>query len=218
VRIRTRALLAATGVAVAATFAFAAPASAKPATKAAKECIDKLENGGTIDDCQKAPSPLKPENNEIIWGSAAFLVLLIAMWKWGIPAVKNMERAREDRIRNDLETAEKARTDAETAAAQYRSQIGDARSEAAHIIDEARQAADNVRRDLVARAEAEAAEIRTRAAEDIRLQTDRAMTELRQTVASMSVELAQRIVERNIDAAAQQQLIDSYIASVGRSN
>jgi F0F1-type ATP synthase membrane subunit b/b' len=34
----------------------------------------------------------------------------------------------------------------------------------------------------------------------------------------MSVELAQRIVERNIDAAAQQQLIDSYIASVGRSN
>ncbi len=44
------------------------------------------------------------------------------------------------------------------------------------------------------------------------------MTELRQAVASMSVELASKIVERNIDASTQQQLIDSYISSVGRSN
>src|SRR5206468_810553 len=155
-------------------FTLASPASAKPATKAAQECIDKLENGGAIDDCQKAPSPLKPENNEIIWGSAAFLVLLIAMWKWGVPAVKNMEKTREDRIRNDLETAERARTDAETAAAQYRSQIGDARNEAARIIDEARQSADGVRRELIARAEAEASELRNRATEETRLQVDRA--------------------------------------------
>ena len=48
-------------------------------------------------------------SNEIIWGSLAFLVLLVAMWKFGVPAVKNMEQAREDRIRNDLEGAEQAR-------------------------------------------------------------------------------------------------------------
>src|SRR5262249_10258600 len=86
VRIRTPELLAASGVAVAATFALALPAGAaeqpKFANKAAKECSEKLANGGTIDDCQKAPSPLKPENNEVIWGSLSFLVLLVAMWKW----------------------------------------------------------------------------------------------------------------------------------------
>src|SRR5690242_20900940 len=106
---------------------FAAPAHAqesgsgapKFANSAAEECYNKLAEGATIDDCQKAPSPLKPENNEIIWGSLAFLVLFIAMLKWGVPAVRNMERQREERIRNDLEGAERARTEAEAEKSQY---------------------------------------------------------------------------------------------------
>jgi F-type H+-transporting ATPase subunit b len=210
-----RGFVAAVGIGVVATFAMAAPASAKPATKAATECIDKLENGGSIDDCQKAPSPLKPENNEIIWGSISFLVLLVAMWKFGVPAVKNMEKAREDRIRNDLESAERAKAEGEAALAQYQAQIGDARNEGARIIDEARQSADGVRRELIARAEEEAAQLRARAADELRLQIDRATADLRQQVAAMSVELAGKIVERNLDASTQQQLIESYINSVG---
>ncbi len=178
-RIRTRALLAGFGIALVGAVALATPAGAETVVKpkftheSASHCFDLLAGNkdATVDDCQKAPSPLRPATNEIIWGSAAFAVLLLAMWKWGIPAVKNMEKAREDRIRNDLETAERARTDAESAAAQYRSQIGDARGEAARIIDEARQAADGVAREIRARAESEAAELRTRAAEETRLQT-----------------------------------------------
>ena len=120
-RYRIRALIAALGIA-ATLCVVAGPAFAqetKPAhyaTEADRQCAEKLANGQSVDDCQKAPSPLLPAKNEIIWGSLAFLVLFVAMWKWGVPAVKNMERAREDRIRNDLETAERARTDAETAA------------------------------------------------------------------------------------------------------
>src|ERR1043166_8507085 len=124
----------------------AAPAQAAtnpPKLKEAEEqCVKKLEAGGAIDDCQKAPSPLLPAKNEVIWGSAAFLVLLIAMWKFGVPAVRNMEQAREDRIRNDLEGAEKARADAESEKAQYTAQIADARNEAGRIIEEARQSAE----------------------------------------------------------------------------
>ena len=38
-------------------------------------------------------------------GGAAFAVPVLAMWKFGVPAVRNMEQARENRIRNDLEGA-----------------------------------------------------------------------------------------------------------------
>ena len=48
------------------------------------------------------------------------------MLKWGVPAVKNMEEAREERIRNYLEGAEKARTEAEGEKAQYLAQIAGA--------------------------------------------------------------------------------------------
>ena len=115
-------------------------------TKFAKECIEKLEAGDTVDDCQKAPNPLLPATTRVIWGSLAFFVLLVlSCGSSACPAVKNMEKAREDRIRNDLEGAEKARTEAEAEKAQYRAQIADARDEAGRIIEEARQAAEQVR-------------------------------------------------------------------------
>jgi F-type H+-transporting ATPase subunit b len=223
VRNRTRALIAALGIVVA-LFAVTGPAFAadtgtpKFANKAAEECYNKLATGSAIDDCQKAPSPLKPENNEIIWGSLAFLVLLVAMWKWGIPAVRNMERTREERIRNDLEAAEKARTDAESEKAQYDRQIADARNEAGRIIDEARQSAETVRQDLIAKAEQDANEVRERAQADIANQRTQAIAQLKTDVAQLSIDLASRIVERNLDNDTNRQLVDSFIDQAARSN
>ena len=221
-RIRVRHLV---GVALiaGAVFVVAGPAFAATSSPSAphfnspsdKDCYNKLATGSDVNDCQKAPWPLLPDKNEVIWGSAAFLVLLIAMWKFGVPAVRNMEQAREDRIRNDLEGAEKARADAEAEKAQYTAQIADARNEAGRIIEEARQSAEQVRRDLIARAEAEANEVRERAQSDIAAQQQRAMAELRTDVAQLSIDLAERIVERNLDRDTQQQLVDSFINQVG---
>lgn len=219
-RTRIRALTALAGIVVAVLFV-AAPAFAAPSgsqhfnSPSDQHCDVVLRSGGDVNDCQKAPSPLLPDKNEVIWGSAAFLVLLIVMWKFGVPAVRNMEQAREDRIRNDLEGAEKARADAEAEKAQYTAQIADARNEAGRIIEEARQSAEQVRRDLIARAEVEANEVRERAQADIAAQQQRAIAELRTDVAQLSIDLAERIVERNLDRATQLQLVDSFINQVG---
>ena len=112
---------------------------------------------------------LKPDNSELVWGSISFVILLVLFFKWGYPAVVKTMKAREDRIKDDLEGAEGAKTEAETVLNEYRAQLADARAEAGRIIDEARQAADQVRRDLIARAETDAADLRARAQEDIRL-------------------------------------------------
>jgi F-type H+-transporting ATPase subunit b len=223
VRTRIRALIAVAGIAVVmllvAAPAFGATSDTEPHfnTEAGKQCYELAKKGGDFvpDDCQKAPSPLKPATNEVIWGTAAFLVLLVAMWKFGVPAVKNMEKAREDRIRNDLEGAEKAREEAEGEKAQYLTQIAGAREEAGRIIEEARQSAEQVRRDLIARAEAEANEVRERAQADIETQRLRVLAELRTQVADLSIDLAERIVERNLDRDTQLQLVDSFINQVG---
>jgi F-type H+-transporting ATPase subunit b len=223
VRNRIRVLVAVLGIAVGLLLA-AAPALAaeggttpKFADKAAGECYAKLAEGKKVDDCQKAPSPLKPENNEILWGTAAFLVLFVAMWKWGVPAVKNMERAREERIRNDLEAAERAHSEAEAEKTQYERQIADARNEAGRIIEEARQSAETVRRDLIARAEEEAREIGERAQGDIGNQRAQALAQLRDEVAALSIDLASRIVERNLDNETNRQLVESFLEQTARS-
>jgi len=187
-------------------------------THAEEECVHILEDGGSIDDCQEAPSPLLPEANELIWGGLAFLIVAGVLGKFAWPAVKKGMATREDKIRGDLEAAESARAEAASTKAGYERQLADARTEAGRIIEESRQAADEVRRDLIARAEADAAEVRNRAQEDIRLASERASADLQSRVAELSIELAERVVERNLDADTQRALIDSYIDQVGRSN
>jgi F-type H+-transporting ATPase subunit b len=215
---RIRVLIAACGLAVLALLVTPGVAHAQPASEAEEHCIELLEEGKKIDDCQEAPSLILPETNEIIWGGLAFLVLLLVMWKYALPPVRNMMKQREDRIREDLERAEQARTEAEGELANYRRQVAEARNEAARIIEEARQSADEVKRQIQAQAEADAAEIRTRAQEDIRLATDRAQADLQGRVADLSIELAEKIVERNLDRDTQLALVESYIGQVGNGS
>src|SRR5918995_5272593 len=135
------------------------------ADEAAEECFEILEDGGEVDDCQEAPSPILPETNEIIWGGLAFVIILGALWKFGLPAVTKAMDARTERIRSSLDEAEKAKTDAEAVRTDYQRQLAEARGEAARIVEEARQQADAVRRDLTQRAEADAQDLRRRNAE-----------------------------------------------------
>jgi len=171
-----------------------------------------------LEDCKKAKSLVTPALPEIIWGGLAFLIVLGVLMKFAFPALKKGLKAREDKIREDLESASKAREDAEAESAQYRAQIGDARSEANVIIEDARADAERIRREVVARAETEASDIRERAQEDIRLAQDRAMSDLRAQVTDLSIGLAERVVERNLDRDTQVALIESYINSVGNES
>ena len=215
---RIRLLIAAMAIALVGVVATPAVAQAKPKGESEEECIKLLEDGKTIDDCQKAPNLILPATNEIIWGGLAFVVLLLVMWKYALPPVRNMMKQREDRIRDDLERAEQARTEAEGELANYRRQVADARNEAAGIVEEARQSADEVKRQIQSQAESDAAEVRARAQEDIRLAADRAQADLQGRVAELSIELAEKIVERNLDRDTQLALVESYIGQVGNGN
>lgn len=163
----------------------------------------------------KAKNPIIPETKEIVWAVVAFVIVFAVLaWKaW--PAIKKALADREAKIRGDLEAAEHARQAAERELAEYRAQLADARAEAGRIVDEARQAADQVRKDLIKRAEADAAEVRARAQEDVRLAADRAMADLRTRVSEVSIELAERIVQRSLDHDTQIALIEEYINEVG---
>lgn len=207
-------------------FLVAAPAVAHASGGAAelRECLEEaaqLETEEEIDsaaqDCYSAPNLVVPATSELIWGSIAFAIVAFVLMRFGFPAVKQAMKAREDRIRGDLERAEAARVEAETSLTDYQRQLAQAREESGRIIEEARQAADQVRRDLIARAEADAAELRTRAEADIRLATERAMSDLQTRVSDLAIELAEKVVERNLDRDTQVALIESYINQVGGS-
>jgi F-type H+-transporting ATPase subunit b len=127
--------------------------------------------------------------------------------------------ARTERIRSDLDSADSAKSDAERILEDYRTQLADARNESARIIEEARQAADGLRRDQEQRLQTELAELRERAAADIEAAKRQAIADLRGDVADLAIGAAEVIVQRSLDRDTQARLVDNYIEQVAsRSN
>ncbi|MER3452419.1 MAG: ATP synthase F0 subunit B [Acidimicrobiia bacterium] len=169
-----------------------------------------------IENCAKAPNPLLPATNEIIWGGIGFLVVLVFISKFGFPAVKRGMEARTERIRESLDDAERTRAEAHATLEEYQRQLAEARTEAAQIIEEARQAADALRRELMSKAEADAQAVRERAQADIAAAVERATADLRRQVADLAIRATEMILQRELaDREAQVRLVEEYIASVG---
>lgn len=179
------------------------------------ECAKLLGQGKSVDDCHAAPSPILPATDELVWGSISFVALLFLMWKFAFPAVKKGMDARTERIRGDLDAAEIAKSEAVGVLDGYKAQLSDAKAEAARIIEEARQAADALKKDQEARLQTELADTRARAAADIEAAKAQATADLRGELASLAVGAAAAVVNKNLDAAAQSQLIEDYINQVG---
>jgi F-type H+-transporting ATPase subunit b len=184
-------------------------------SEADQECIVELIDGGRVDDCQEAPSPILPPVNELIWGTLSFLIVLGLIWKFGWPGIKKGMEARTERIRTDLEAADSAKAEAEGVLAGYQAQVADAKSEGSRIIEEARQTADSMKRDLQAQAEADIAAMRQKAAADIESAKAQAMADLRGEVATIAIGAAERVVEHNLDPETNKALVESFIDQVG---
>jgi F-type H+-transporting ATPase subunit b len=159
-----------------------------------------------------------PAIDELIWGAVAFAIVFFVLNKFAFPALRKNVEARENQIQTDLEAAEQARFEAQRERDEYKKQIADARSEANKIVEEARQSAEQVRKDLIAKAEKEAEQVVARAQEQIEAERNRALTELQGTVSDLSIELAEKIVNRSIDASAHRDLVDAYIKEVSGAN
>ena len=160
-------------------------------------------------------NPILPETNEIIYGALAFIVLLVVLSKVALPDIRASLQNREDRIRSDLETAERMKLDAQQVLDEYRRQLADARNETGRIVEDARRVAEEVRRELLAKAEAEAAELRGRAQADLEAMAAQVRADLEHQVADLAITLAEKVVEHSLDRQAQLELIDRYIEQVG---
>ncbi len=173
------------------------------------------EIDAAAEDCEEAPSPILPEVNEIIWGGLFFLVVFAALVKFAFPALRQGLQNREDKIRGDLEDAERAKEQAEKELDEYRKQLANAREEAARILEEARESADRVRQERIAAVKDEAADVRRRADDDLRVATERATADLQTQVGELAIELAEKVVEQSLDHDTQMALIERYIEEVG---
>ena len=160
-------------------------------------------------------NPILPAANELIWGTIAFLILLVLMYRTVWPSVDKAFKDRRANIEGKLEEAERERQEADELLEQYRRRLRDAEDETQRILDEARSNAERVRRDLLAKAEADAGRELDRARQAIRSERDQAIGQLRNEVGTLAIELATRVVGDSLDRERQLRLVDQYIDELG---
>lgn len=159
-----------------------------------------------------------PAQAELIWGIVGFALLFAVIYFKAWPSLNAMLESRRTEIQGKLEDAETARQEAEQIRRQYNEQLAEARNEAQRIIDDAKQQAERLRGDIVAKAEEEAEQIRQRARVEQEAERARLLQELRGQVAAISIDIASKIVDAEVDQARHDQLVDSYIRQLSSSN
>ncbi len=159
-----------------------------------------------------------PAAAELVWGALAFLGVYLIIRRFAMPNLNSMLDERRSAIQGKMEEAESMRAEAEQAKAEYEESIADAKGEANRIREEARADAGRIREDLIEQAEADAATVRERAQADAAAERERTLQELRSEVGTMSVALASKIVEKEIDPATHRELVDSYINNLSGNN
>ncbi len=197
---------------------FDAVKNLKTAYKNEEENAEDLKKDfeSELEGCVEAPTAILPERTEIIWGGAAFVVLL-ALMKWKLfPVVKNQMEQRTQRIQEAIDDADRQRDEAAEVKARYEAELADAKAEAARIVDEAREQAATVQAGLQARAEADIADMRERAAADVEASKRQAIADLQSEVSDIALGAAEAVLGRSLqDPEMQRQLVDDYIARVG---
>ena len=157
---------------------------------------------------------LKPDAGLMFWTVVIFLLLFaILAWK-AYPAILGAVEAREKALNDALLSAKKDREAAAAALAEQQKKLEQTREEAQKLIAEGRAAGDKVRVDVIGQAKAEHDAMLERARAEIQAERDRALLELRREAVELAVRGASKVLEKNLDDAANRKIVDDYLASI----
>jgi len=158
-----------------------------------------------------APSLFSVEPGLLIWTCITFVVVLVVLrltaWK---PLMQGLEE-REKRITGAIEEADRIKSEAQQLLARYETMIDHAREEAHAILEESRRDGLAVQEEIRRKAHQEAVEFKERARREIELAKDSAIHELWEQAASLSTELATRILGRTLNDGDQERLVRELV-------
>ena len=152
----------------------------------------------------------------LAWTVITFLILLVVLKKiaWG-PIISALE-TRETEIRDALNSAEKARKDAEKATNEYEELMRKAQIEAQQIIAEGKSAGERIKNDIEVKASEKADAIIAKAKDQIEVERKNAIQDIRTSVIALSMQAAAKVIEKNLDSNDNRELIDKAIERVGQ--
>lgn len=144
----------------------------------------------------------------------SFLVLMVILKKVAYGPLTKVLDERAAKISSDIDSAEKARQEAEKLAAQRQSELADTRQQATKVIADAKASAQKQSETLLAAASERATLINQQAQTDAEKLKEDAISNAKDDVAALSVAIASKLMQKELSLDDQQALIDAYISDL----
>ncbi|KIL36643.1 ATP synthase F0F1 subunit B [Cohnella kolymensis] len=133
------------------------------------------------------------------------------------PLLGIMEKRRQA-IQEQLDSASNNRSDAERLIEEQKQALQQARKEAYDIIEQAKSTGSKQAEDIVIAARNESNRLKEDAVRDIETEKNKAVASLKAQVSGLSVLIASKIIEKQVDEQTQKQLVDEYLQEVGNKS
>jgi F-type H+-transporting ATPase subunit b len=152
----------------------------------------------------------------LFWEWVSFGVLLFILYKYAFPGILKALDERAQKIRENIEAAERQRAEAEQRLAEYEAKMKAAHKEAAEVIAEAKVRAQHLMEENERRMSAEAERIKTGAAREIEQERRQAIEDVRRYASELGLRIAEKVLERSLTDADHQRLADEALTAVAK--
>ncbi|PID62687.1 MAG: ATP synthase F0 subunit B [Ignavibacteriae bacterium] len=153
----------------------------------------------------------------IIWTTVTFIFLLIILriiaWK---PILKSLDD-RENFIKDSVERAETAKKEAEEILEENKKKLAMAEEEAQKIIAQGREYAETLKNQILEESRTEAKKMIADASVEIERKNQEAFKNLKNEVAGIAVQAAEKIIRTNLDREKQTKIVDEFINDLSKS-
>ena len=149
-----------------------------------------------------------------VWTILTFLLLVFVLAKFAWKPLLKMLQDREDMIRSSLEDAEKAKSELERLNEESEAIMAKARSEAQSILADGKAAAEKVKDDIIAKSKEQANKIRKDAGNQIQVEKDKAISEIKKEVVNLTLSVAEKLIQKNLSDADNKSLIEESLKKV----
>jgi len=156
-----------------------------------------------------------PAIGTIFWTALIFVLFFIILKKFAWKPILNAIKARDEMIKGSLESAEKAREEMLRLQSDNESILRKARKEREGILKEAREVRDKLISEAKGKATEEAEKLIEKARTGIESEKSKALAEIHEQVATLSVEIASKLLGENLKKTGKQEkLIDNYLKEI----
>lgn len=161
---------------------------------------------------------LTPDIGLVAWSSVAFLLLMFLLKKFAWKPILTSLDERNTSIENALAQAEKARQEIADLSARNEEILKEAKEERNNILREANKVKEQIVAEAKEKAQADAARIMIEAREDIEVQKKAVMADMKNAAASLAVEIAEKVLTRELNAKGEQESFINELASKATLN